>query len=266
LIKARDTTDGLVLTTSGGAIVCQSAENGNLVVPHDLLCSNMVSASSLEATSFVHNGTLLSTLLSQREEAFGATSPLQKVLNNDGSISLRLNPSADVVANAFSTGSFRLHSPDLNGVEIQYFDAGWQRMCKFFWDSGSPSLLVNTIKAAGADQVTCGDNLHVEGNLTVTGSAPSPYWAGCNFDESGSIFSQKGRFDMTVTKPGGDTYYTITFPSHPDGARYVCLHTSTEYHCLIRDQTSTSCTIYTRTHANVAGPTGNGNVSFVILM
>ncbi len=95
LVKARTAT-GLVLTTSGGTTVLQSAENGDLVVPHDLQCSGEVAAGSLRANSFVHNGTLLSTQLSGKEDMFGAQSPLQKVLNTGGVIGLRINPGADL--------------------------------------------------------------------------------------------------------------------------------------------------------------------------
>ena len=95
LVRARDST-GLVLTTSDGTTVLQSSENGNLVVPHDLQCSGEVTASGLRANSFVHNGTLLSTQLSGKEDMFGAQSPLQKVLNTGGVIGLRINPGADL--------------------------------------------------------------------------------------------------------------------------------------------------------------------------
>ncbi len=95
LVKARNAT-GLVLTTSGGTTVLQSAENGDLVVPHDLQCSGVVAAGSLRGNSFVHNGTLLSTQLSGKEDIFEAQSPLQKVLNTGGGSGLRINPGADL--------------------------------------------------------------------------------------------------------------------------------------------------------------------------
>jgi hypothetical protein len=46
LVKARNAT-GIVLTTSGGTTVLQSAENGNLVVPHDITCSGNITAGDL---------------------------------------------------------------------------------------------------------------------------------------------------------------------------------------------------------------------------
>jgi hypothetical protein len=95
LVKARDAT-GLVLTTSGGTTVLQSAENGDLVVPHALQCSGVVAAGSLQGNSFVHNGTLLSTQLSGKEDIFEAHSPLQKTFNAEGDIGLRINPEADL--------------------------------------------------------------------------------------------------------------------------------------------------------------------------
>ena len=50
LIRARN-TDGVVITTAGGGIVCQSAETGDLVVPHDLQCTYTVTAATVEATT-----------------------------------------------------------------------------------------------------------------------------------------------------------------------------------------------------------------------
>ena len=70
---------------------------------------------------------------------------------------------------------------------------------------------------------------------------------------------------MTVTRSGAGAY-TITFPSHPDGDRYVVLHSSSEYHCLLRSQTATSCVIFTRGSTNGSNTEGIGDVSFAILM
>ena len=50
LVRATD-TDGVVITTASGAIVCQSEESGNLKVPYDLVCNNTVTATALEAAS-----------------------------------------------------------------------------------------------------------------------------------------------------------------------------------------------------------------------
>jgi hypothetical protein len=172
----------------------------------------------------------LTTLLAAREESFTATTPLQKVLGGDGSKSLRINPSADVVANAFLTGAFRLHSPDLGGAEIQYNDGGWQRVCKFFWDAGDPSLLVDTIKAAGSSQVTCADNLHVAGTLTVTGGDGidklNPFWCAGKVAGNGAILTTKGRYPYTVTNITNGVYDIGWSVVHPDGAQFIVTYSN----------------------------------------
>ncbi len=95
LVRARDAA-GVVVTTSSGTTVLQSSEDGDLVVPHDLQCTGEVVASGLRANSFTHNGTLLSTQLDSKENEFDVTSPLQKVLDTDGFIGLRIDPGADL--------------------------------------------------------------------------------------------------------------------------------------------------------------------------
>ena len=95
LVRARDAS-GVVVTTSSGTTVLQSSEDGDLVVPHDLQCTGEVVASGLRATSFTHNGTLLSTQLDSKENEFDVTSPLQKVLDTEGFIGLRIDQGADL--------------------------------------------------------------------------------------------------------------------------------------------------------------------------
>ena len=133
-------------------------------------------------------------------------------------------------------------------------------------------MMVNTFRGIDAAAVLCQDNLtvqnnlHVGGNFTCNGSMPSPYWAGGCFDTNGVVQNQKGIHNMTITRIGTDSAYDVVFPAHPDGARFTCLHASTEYHSSIRSQTSVGFRIYTRKSNNTGGPTeGTGEVSVVIL-
>ncbi len=161
----------------------------------------------------------LDTLLAEREPSFIANTPLQKVASGGG-VALRIDQTADVVANAFQTGLFRVHSPTADGSEIQYFDGIWKRVCKCYWD-GAPNLLVDTIRAAGADQVTCGDNLHVEGSLTVGGSMQSPFWVSGTFDSGGVLLHSSGRVTCTVTNESTGVYFVQRASAHPAGLSYV---------------------------------------------
>jgi hypothetical protein len=131
--------------------------------------------------------------------------------------------------------------------------------------AGNPSLLVDTIKAAGENQVTCADNLRVTGSLTVDGATPTAYWACCNIDKFGVARNQKGMHNIVSSKMTNDTAYYISFPEHPDGVNYVCLMGSTEYHCIYYAETSSGFTCYLRNLYNAQGATGNGRVNIAIL-
>jgi hypothetical protein len=265
LITAGDTT-GLFLTTSSGAVFAKSAENGNLIVPQDLQCTYKVSAATVEAA------TLETTLIKAGDTTglFLTTSSGAVFAKSDESGNLLvpqdLQCTFTVSANAFNVGAFRLFFPIPNVAELQY---NGQRVCRFGWNDGTPSLLVDTIKAAGADRVTVSDNLHVTGNLTVDGGVPSIYWVAGTFDFSSptNSFSQKGRHAMTVSRIAGDlSSWQVSFPSHPDGARYTILVSSAEYHTIARFQTATGCVIYTRKANNAPGAeVSTGDVSVVVL-
>ncbi len=101
--------------------------------------------------------------------------------------------------------------------------------------------------------------------MTVSGSTPSPYWVAATFNAAGTATSQKGRHTVVVDKPGADSSFDVSFPAHPDGARYVVLHSSTEFHNLIHNQTPTGFRLYTRKSTNAQGTEGEGDVSLVIL-
>ena len=101
---------------------------------------------------------------------------------------------------------------------------------------------------------------------TIT-QPPSPYWAAETIDVGGNETSQKGRHALVVVHVGGDgSAYDCSFPAHPDGARYLLLHSSTEFHSLVRNQTSYSFKFYMRKLTNVQGVGGEGDASIVILV
>ena len=129
-------------------------------------------------------------------------------------------------------------------------------------------MIVDVIRPLSNPGVTVDGDLFVDGHLhyTTITQPPSPYWAGGNFNTSGEVFAQKGIHAMTVTKVGTDSAYDVVFPAHPDGARFTCLHASTEYHSSIRSQTSVGFRIYTRKSNNAGGVEGTGEVSLVVLI
>ena len=83
---------------------------------------------------------------------------------------------------------------------------------------------------------------------------------------NGDIIIQKGIHNLVVSKNVNDTAYGITFPAHPDGANYIVLLSSTEFHSCYRFLTSTSFTVYLR-NANSSGgsPNGSGEFDVVVL-
>ncbi len=132
-------------------------------------------------------------------------------------------------------------------------------------------MQVNAFRGVDAAAVLCQDNLtvqndlHCGGNFTCDGTMPSPYWAAAHISASGSATSQKGLHTLLAVKVGGDTSFDVTFPVHPDGADYVVLHSSSEFHTLIRSQSSTGFRIYTRGSTNAGAAQGNGDVCIIIL-
>ena len=76
---------------------------------------------------------------------------------------------------------------------------------------------------------------------------------------------QKGIHTPTVTKIGTDSAYDIEFPVHPNGNNYIFSVSSTEFHDLVRDITSTKFRLYTRT-ANNTGPPLNGTGEFSVFV
>ena len=166
--------------------------------------------------------------LAQREAAFTATAPLQKVISGGG-IALRNNPTADVIANAVVNGKFRLHAPDNTGVQSQRFDDNgaiqtdsWRQIAKCAWDDvGEGSLRCNSFRGVDATQVTCADSLHITGNLTVAGSTPSPFWCAGTFSSTGVLLHSSGRVGCTVTQQGTGIYFIQFTSPHPNPSYIV---------------------------------------------
>ncbi len=264
LIRARNDTDGVAITTATNAVVCQAEANGILTVPFGLVCGGTVTATELECPTV--NATLIrrgpcSLTLTNSDGSIIA----QSATNGDLVVPQDVQCGAEVVANAFKLGDFRLFNPLPNIVEMQYLG---QRICRFGW-TGTPAIIVDTLKASFANQLTVSDNLHVTGNLTVDGGLPSIYWVAGTFDfgTPPSIYSQKGKYAFTVSRVSGDgSAWQLNWPTHPDGNRMTILVSSAEYHTIARFQTSTGCIIYTRQENNAKGVEfPGGDVSVVIL-
>ena len=109
-------------------------------------------------------------------------------------------------------------------------------------------------------------NITIDGEATLNGKRNSMYWAAAHCATNGDILIQKGNHNLVVSKNANDTAYVITFPAHPDGANYIVLISSTEFHSCYRFVTSTSLTVYLR-NANTAGgsPNGSGEFDVVVL-
>ena len=137
------------------------------------------------------------TLANDFEVAFDVVAPLEKVNNIlSGNIELRLNPEGDIEAN---------------------------------------EVLVDSLRARTANQITINDNVTITGNLTVNGtnniggggSATNPFWVAGRVKGSDlSILQSNGQHSFTVTRatafPAG--VYKINFAQpHPDGSNYIVI-------------------------------------------
>jgi hypothetical protein len=143
----------------------------------------------------------------------------------------------------------------------------------------------DTFKGRAADQVTCQDNLTVEGllvcqdglavaqgvtaqsifcqgNLSVLGEVTgwSPFWIAITCNINGNILNSKGRYTPTVSRVGADTGYNVGWTvAHPDGSNYVVTTGSQEYHTFFRFLARTSLTVYVRNASNI-GSTGTDGI------
>jgi hypothetical protein len=108
-------------------------------------------------------------------------------------------------------------------------------------------------------------NLIVDGTTTFEGRMYNVFWLAikCNWD--GTVLTSTGRHQGTVNKFSADTGYDITFPAHPFGANYIVVATANEFTCFIRNQTSTSVRVHTRSATNTAATTANGDFNVMIL-
>jgi hypothetical protein len=143
----------------------------------------------------------------------------------------------------------------------------------------SASVLTNKILGNGANEGTIDDNLkvtgalscdgnlqaanmeatgilNVQGNLTVGGSMPRPFWVAGKVDGNKmSVLKSNGRYGFTATRPSGfgTGVYEITFDTPAPDAHYVIsidqqitgnikiwdshLPTTTEFHMVSFNQT-----------------------------
>jgi len=108
--------------------------------------------------------------------------------------------------------------------------------------------------------------LHVVGNITCDGNVKSPFWVAGNINGSGQVLVNKGLHIMSSTKVPGDSAIDVFFPAHPDGDRYTVSISSTEFHTLYRNQTSTSFRLHARSSKNVGGYACSGLFSIMIML
>jgi len=108
-------------------------------------------------------------------------------------------------------------------------------------------------------------NITIDGEATLNGKINSMYWVAAHCSSNGTVQIQKGIHNLVVSKNVSDTAYGITFPAHPDGANYIVMISSTEFHSCYRFLTSTSFTVYLR-NVNSAGGSPNGSGEFDILV
>ncbi len=263
------------------ALKASTAELASQLASRDTAIAAKASSVTLasELTTRDSAITAIELSLAQREAAFTATAPLQKVISGEG-IALRINPAADVVAAAFQSGKFRLQSPSPGSVELQRFDDDgasptnlWQNVARFRWNSGVVGGLmqINAFRGIDAAAVLCQDNLnvqndlHIGGNLTCNGTTPNPYWVACNCIANGTISFQKGQYAIMVSKRGGDIAYDVSFPAHPEGDKYLVSISSNEYHAFYRSHTSTGFILYLRGSTNGIVAQGDGSFNIAIL-
>jgi hypothetical protein len=222
-----------------------------------------VIANSLQAVSFLHSGTLLSTLLSRCESAFAAVSPLQKVLTlATGAVSLRIDPTADLVAAAFQSGKFRLKALNNDCFDIERLDDdgvlisdSWQQICRFSWDD------------------TKGGALHVAGDLTVDGKITSPFWCAGKVNGATLETFSHGRVGFTIARVptfNAGVFRTTFDSAHPSGDDFV-VTTAAQFagSATIWNNTSnlpTSTNFSVVTNGMTAGSLLNGIFYFTVLM
>ena len=135
------------------------------------------------------------------------------------------------------------------------------------------STLTNAIAADSAPYVThvsksiFRNDLHVMGNLSCDGVlTPSPFWVAGNIGGNGAVYDHKGRYPFSAVRLSGDYAFDVTFPSHPDGARYTVSTSSSEFHTMIRNQVATGFRVYCRNASNSGiNLDGNGWISIMIV-
>jgi hypothetical protein len=109
-------------------------------------------------------------------------------------------------------------------------------------------------------------DLHVMGNLSCDGTSPSPFWVAGNVGPTGAVYDHKGRYAFSAVRISGDYAFDVTFPSHPDGNRYTVSTSSSEFHTMIRNQTTTGFRVYCRNASNSGtNLDGNGWISIMII-
>ena len=169
------------------------------------------------------------------------------------------------IMNAGATVNGMLNASSSNLQNIRGVDA--------IFAKGSGGIGIHTadgtlaLEIQDTTNITAYNNFDVRGNLSCSGTLPSPYWVAGVFDQQGNVSTQKGRFSFSAAVASGfTTTFDLTFPEHPEGANWTHSVNSTMYHTFIRNKTSTSVRVYMRTDGNGDGWQGDGFTSFMILI
>jgi hypothetical protein len=202
------TTTGLTLTTSTGTVAAHVRPNGQLDVPQDLVCGRDIYCASISvgAGGIISDDLTLSrnlvvparlTCANILASSLTATSTAGvAILQKDGLLAFTCNDNRSCTT--------------YGGLEVQ-------------GNLGCTVLVTNDFRADSASFVKCQDdmfmekNLHVQGNLTVSGSSPSPFWAAGSCDSAGGILATRGQTGFNAGLQGAGIYWIEFNEPHPSG-------------------------------------------------
>jgi len=225
LIRASD-SKWLILTSNNGTRRMK-ANNGDVVVPNEL------EVDSVKANHVNVNGDDIIDLLQQREPKFTAGAPFLKTLTGSGEVVFSIDESKSVVANAFQTSKFMLHSDSPNTMRFQRFDddgtilsGAWQTAAQLKWsDTLGGAFHVDWMRAKTEAEITIQDGLRIDGPLHVTGSISygtlqSPFHAARKVNRTNlDVTAKKGGFSVQRESPYSAGVWCVTFDSaHPGGS------------------------------------------------
>jgi len=184
----------------------QSSVDGSATFPKDITCAGHISSNYIHASDINQNGTSLDSFLAQRERKLTAAEPCLKIIDASGGISLSIDESKSLVADAFQSGKFRMRSSGPEAMEFQRFDDdgvsvsdAWQIISQLRSDETlGATLHVNQMRSKSDAEIVMQDSLRVEAglhiveNITCSGSVKSPFWVAGNVNKAGQGLVEKG--------------------------------------------------------------------------